>query len=196
MNAILLACIIYLAGPDVFLENSYEVGREKKATISKLNRTEGWDFRLIGSWPLDNQIIDPGNNFQTGIRIYEANKKLMDRADFIVANMVQFRGPSMDVGTAFEMGYMAGLEKPIFGYYSWEQQITQYVERVVNEYDPDSGVYFDENHMVVENFEMTDNLMMIGSINEYGYGVAENFEDAIRNIADYVINEGTEVCTN
>ena len=53
----------------------------------------------------------------TGLRIYRANIAMMDKAHFIAANVVRFRGPGMDAGTAFEMGYMRGAGKPVFGYY-------------------------------------------------------------------------------
>ena len=36
----------------------------------------------------------------------------------VIANMEPFRGPSMDVGTAFEMGYATRADIPIFGYSS------------------------------------------------------------------------------
>jgi nucleoside 2-deoxyribosyltransferase len=42
--------------------------------------------------------------------IHYANVELTDESDAICASMIRFRGPSMDVGTAFEIGYMAAQE--------------------------------------------------------------------------------------
>jgi len=102
---------VYLAGPEVFLPEPVQAGADKKATIARLQAEHNWPFKLEGLYPLDNAIENFGHNFETGMRIYHANIELMDRADFVAANMVRFRGPSMDVGTAFEMGYMRGLNK-------------------------------------------------------------------------------------
>ena len=103
---------IYLAGPEVFLPDPIGAGVAKKAIINDLNESHDWPFTLVGLYPMDNEIEDFAPNFKTGMRIYHANIDLMNKADYITANMVRFRGPSMDVGTAFEMGYMRGLNKP------------------------------------------------------------------------------------
>ena len=97
---------VYLAGPEVFLPEPVKAGEDKKDLIKRLNEQHDWPFRLVGLYPLDNEIPDFGPDRETGWRIYRANIALMDKAHVIAANMVRFRGPSMDVGTAFEMGYM------------------------------------------------------------------------------------------
>ena len=106
--------------PEVFLPNAREAGEDKKRVIERLNAREEWPFRLVGLYPLDNEIPDFAPNPETGIRIYRANIAMMDKADAVAANMVRFRGPGMDGGTAFEMGYMRGLGKPVFAYYDAE----------------------------------------------------------------------------
>ena len=100
---------IYLAGPDVFLPDPLKIAEAKKKICTK--------YGFIGIFPLDN-VLDLSNlsPFESGVRIYQNNTKLMDNCDLIVANMTPFRGPSMDVGTAFELGYMAAQGKPIFAY--------------------------------------------------------------------------------
>ena len=40
----------------------------------------------------------------------------MDGVDLVIANMTPFRGPSMDVGTAVELGYSFARGLPVFGY--------------------------------------------------------------------------------
>ena len=40
----------------------------------------------------------------------------MRSCDLLIANCTPFRGVSMDVGTAFEIGFMRALGRPVFGY--------------------------------------------------------------------------------
>jgi len=186
---------VYLAGPEVFLPDPIAAGVNKKATIERLNRENNWPFRLVGLYPMDNEIENFAHDFATGINIYHANIDLMNRADFITANMVRFRGPSMDVGTAFEMGYMAGLNKPVFAYYDAkpfygaDEKPGIYADRVANLYPISKDKPGHDAHgQSIENFQMADNLMMIGSL-ESGEGkISESFEKAVIEIANSIIN--------
>lgn len=184
---------VYLAGPEVFLSEPVKAGEEKKALIAALAEKHQWPFKLVGLYPLDNSIADFKNDFATGVRIYHANIALMQKADFILANMVRFRGPSMDVGTAFEMGYMAGLNKPVFAYYDAEPFYGQaetpllLTERVAKYWNIDpADKTKDADGIHIEQFNMVDNLMMIGAHNDTGYPIALSFEDAILNIANHI----------
>ena len=187
---------IYLAGPEVFLPDPIGAGVSKKATIERLNTLHDWPFNLVGLYPMDNEIADFAPDFKTGIKIYRANLDLMDKADFITANMVRFRGPSMDVGTAFEMGYMSGLNKAIFAYYDAkpfygaDETPGLYADRVAKYYPISAdNPGFDTHGQSIENFNMQDNLMMIGSL-ETGEGkISDSFEAAVLAIAE-AINGG------
>ena len=181
---------VYLAGPEVFLPEPIAAGVAKKARIAALSRAADWPFELAGLYPLDNEIPDFRPDFDTGMRIYRANLELMDRAYAVAANMVRFRGPSMDVGTAFEMGYMRGLGKPVFAYYDAapfygrEEAPGLYVERVrthcsVSEHAP----RVDADGLTVDDFGMADNLMMIGALESGAGAIAESFDRAIEQIA-------------
>src|SRR6185437_11053275 len=74
-----------------------------------------------------------------------------------VANLTPFRGPSMDVGTAFEIGFGAALHLPIFGYANVSELL---VQRVVRRSSPLPSAPVDENGMEVENFGFFENLMV------------------------------------
>jgi nucleoside 2-deoxyribosyltransferase len=184
---------IYLAGPEVFLPDPVGAGIAKKNKIEQLNQQNNWPFTLIGLYPLDNEIEGFAPDFTTGMKIYHANIALMDKADYITANMVRFRGPSMDVGTAFEMGYMAGLNKPVFAYYDAkpfygkDEQAGLYAERIAKFYPVSAdkeGV--DIHGQAIENFQMADNLMMVGSL-ESGIGkISDDFERAVLDIAEHI----------
>ena len=86
---------LYLAGPDVFLPNPLEVARLKQAICQNYGFTGLFPFDVS----LDLADLLP---VEQGLAIYRSNIALMNRCDLIVANMTPFRGPSMDVGTAFE----------------------------------------------------------------------------------------------
>ena len=181
---------VYLAGPEVFLPEPIAAGVEKKARIAAMSRAADWPFELAGLYPLDNEIPDFRPDFDTGIRIYRANIALMDRAYAVVANMVRFRGPSMDVGTAFEMGYMLGLGKPVFAYYDAvpfygrEEAPGLYVDRVrahCSVSAPDARV--DAGGHAIDDFEMADNLMMIGALESGAGAIAGNFDQAVMQVA-------------
>lgn len=140
---------IYLAGPDVFLPEPLKVARVKQEICQR--------YGFVGAFPFDNSLdLASLSPFEAGIAIYNSNIELMDSCDLVVANMTPFRGPSMDVGTAFEMGYMAAKGKPVFGY---TNDGRLYVERVV---ETTKGL--DQDGLSIEAFEMADNLMLEGAI--------------------------------
>ncbi len=184
---------VYLAGPEVFLPDPIGAGVAKKAKIAELNAKHNWPFTLVGLYPMDNEIQDFKHDFRTGMAIYKANIDLMQKANFVTANMVRFRGPSMDVGTAFEMGYMLGLSKPVFAYYDAEPFYGQierpgiYKDRV-NQFYPVSEIKpgTDADGQSIEDFQMSDNLMMIGALESGSGNIAESFEQVILEIAEYL----------
>jgi len=184
---------VYLAGPEVFLPDPIAAGAEKKALIKSLNEKYDWPFQLVGLYPMDNEIADFKPDFVTGLKIYDANIALMDKAHFITANMVRFRGPSMDVGTAFEMGYMRGLSKPVYAYYDAKPFYGKdeapgiYAERV-NQHYPISTEHKgkDVHGQTIEDFAMADNLMMIGSLESGAKEIAPSFELVILQIANAI----------
>ena len=140
---------IYLAGPDVFLPDPLKIAEAKKKICA--------NYGFTGIFHLDN-VLDLSNLslFESGVKIYQNNTKLMDNCDLIVANMTPFRGPSMDVGTAFELGYMAAQGKPIFAYTNDDRLYSDRVRKI----KPD----LDANGMSIELFQMHDNLMLEGAI--------------------------------
>ncbi|PXF29892.1 hypothetical protein WH50_18225 [Pokkaliibacter plantistimulans] len=144
---------VYLAGPDVFYPNARALGDAKTSLCEA--------FGLKGRFPLDKELDLTGlTPFQAGLAIYRGNLKLMDQCDIVIANLTPFRGPGMDGGTAFELGYMQAQFKQLWGY---SLDARSYQQRVVQ---PTAGV--DENGLSVERFTMADNLMMIGAIEDSG----------------------------
>ena len=171
---------LYLAGPDVFLPNPLEVARLKQAICQT--------YGFTGLFPFDVSLDLTGlSPFEQGMAIYKSNIELMNCCDLIVANMTPFRGPSMDVGTAFEMGYMAAQGKPVFGY---SNDGRLYAERVMG------SAGLDANGLSIEAFDMADNLMLEGAIvlsngclirEQAAYTELKAFEAAVKTAAERLL---------
>jgi len=106
---------------------------------------------LTGVFPLDGPYERLGglSPSEAGLAAFDICVELMDTCKLAVANMTPFRGPSMDVGTAVEMGYMYAQGKPVFGYSNT------------------SGVYSDRvspDEMFVEPFGLCEILMAPGAV--------------------------------
>jgi len=160
---------IYLAGPEVFLPDPQIVARKKRAICER----HGFE----GVFPIDSGVgQDRPSGLEAAMAIYQANVDLIRDCDLLIANMTPFRGPSMDVGTAFEMGLALALEKPVFGY---SEDRREYRERVSGATNAEVG-WRDENGLLVEDFGLGDNLMLVGAIRKAGREVAESFEACVR----------------
>ena len=200
---------IYLAGPEVFLQDPAQKGENKKAIVNSFNSEVLQDkaFQFVGLYPMDAQVNCEGKEDPaTAMRIFAADVSLMDQADLIIANITRFRSPSADVGTAFEMGYMYAQQKPVFTYYNMHEtyRITDY-----DELDSDAHTTYadkvkkfadgylvkhatDKNqdsytHMI-EDFGLADNLMLIGAMkpntaNKTDHTPAASFWDALHEAA-------------
>jgi nucleoside 2-deoxyribosyltransferase len=130
---------VYLAGPDVFLPNSAEIGRRKQTICAA--------HGLEGHYPGEGLDVSGLPLAEQARALFEGCVEMMDRCIAGLANLTPFRGPSADVGTAFEMGYLFGRGFPVFGYTS---QLGDYASRVE-----------DAEHLV-EGFGLADNLMVEG----------------------------------
>lgn len=113
---------VYLAGPTVFDPDPDAIFSQMKQTCAR--------HGLEGVSPLDNQIglqgITPGRALAR--RIVQADIDLMRRVDAGIFCLDGFRrGPEMDPGTAFEVGYMHALGKRLAG---WTRDPRQYPDRV------------------------------------------------------------------
>jgi nucleoside 2-deoxyribosyltransferase len=148
---------IYLAGPDVFLPDAVEMGRRKRELCER--------YGFIALFPLDNTVDIAAANASK--LIFEGNRAMMDQADAVIANLTPFRGPSADAGTVYELGYMAGRDKLCLGYcneplhYRDRVTRTQPLSRV-------DGVLFDGSGLVVEDFGLVDNLMIVHGLDLHG----------------------------
>jgi len=148
---------VYLAGPDVFLPDAFEIGRRKIDLCMR--------HGLSGLYPLDN-AIDPAAE-GASLRIFRGNETMMSAADAIIANLTPFRGPGADAGTVYELGYMAGRGKLCLGY---SNVPSSYADRVrgFTEVVRRDGRLVDAAGITVEDFGLGDNLMMIHALDLHG----------------------------
>lgn len=128
---------VYLAGPDVFYADARKVGNELNAMCAQAG--------LEGLFPLDNEI--PKDTQDLARVIFEKNREMIERCDGVVANISPFRGPNMDPGTSWEIGYAMALAKPVWVYTTANGNMA---DRVT-----DLGGF-----EKVENFGMPENLMI------------------------------------
>ena len=171
---------IYLAGPDVFLPNAKAVLAAKKAMCAA--------YGFEGLSPMDTELNDKANvdpTVEVAMKIYQFDASLMKQADAILANMEPFRGPSMDTGTAFEMGYMDALDKPIIGYSNnlrpYKEKYTAFNAHYFGR--PYQGKDYQDPFSIVEDFSLVDNLMMVQSVRKQGIEILPSFEEALRTAA-------------
>jgi nucleoside 2-deoxyribosyltransferase len=148
---------IYLAGPDVFLPDALDIGRRKVEICAR--------HGLTGFYPLDNTVNLSARD--ASLDIFKGNEAMMITADAIIANLTPFRGPSADAGTVYELGFMAGRGKLCFGYCN---DPTLYVNRVrkFTTVQAQDERLVDADGLTVEDFRLSDNLMMIHALEQHG----------------------------
>jgi nucleoside 2-deoxyribosyltransferase len=178
----------YLAGPDVFLPNAREIGRQKIAYLKTLG--------IVGHFPLDNEV--PAELFKDPVQasrfIGDANETMMldscrdGRIGLILANMSPFHGPSMDVGTAFEVGFMSALSYKnnviIIGYTSdtrsFELRVVEEIYGGWSAITHKNGIPHGPDGTMIEAFGGADNLMITNAILRTEGAIFPTFEDAAR----------------
>ncbi len=145
---------IYLAGPEVFFPAT-----EHQAIVAEKKRLLR-EYGFEGIDPLETELAfsDAEAKLRRGHRIFRANRELMDSCDAIIANLTPFRGISADPGTVYEVGYMIGQGKPAFGF---TLDNRYYRERA-------GSTELDDLGHTVEDFEMSDNLMIEGGLHDSG----------------------------
>jgi nucleoside 2-deoxyribosyltransferase len=144
---------IYLAGPEVFLPDAIAMGARKAAMCAA--------HGLEGAFPLDAQLDLAGlPKAEAARRISQANEGLMRSCAALIANLTPFRGVSMDSGTAFEVGFMRALGRPVLGYTNvtadYRTRAQAYRRAVPHTTLPD----FDHPGAEIEDFDGAENLMI------------------------------------
>ena len=151
---------VYLAGPEVFLANARKIGAQKRAICAR--------HGLVGVFPDDHEDgCDPAlPPAERGLSISRGMERIMRGCDAMIVNFTPFRGPSADVGSTYEMGFMRALGRPIFAYSnddrSFLDRVTAYCAGHVRVRP--TGEREDLDGMVIEPFGLHDNLMLVGGV--------------------------------
>lgn len=152
---------IYLAGPDVFLPNAIEQGE----CLKKLCRAYGFK----GCYPMDN-LITGSSPQEIAKGIGEANQKMIEKCDIVIANLSPFRGPEPDSGTVWEVGYAQGLGKQVLAYSTDRRSLKERTQVMLGLGDKES----DHEGMSIEDFGLSHNLMFAHLV------LAESFEECLK----------------
>jgi nucleoside 2-deoxyribosyltransferase len=151
---------VYLAGPEVFLANAREIGLRKRAICER--------HGVIGVFPADEEeACSPSmTRPERGLAISRAMERVMRVCDAMIVNLTPFRGPSADVGAAYEMGFMRALGRPIFAYTNDDRplfdRVVEFCGGIIRERP--TGEHEDSDGMAIEPFTLRDNLMLEGGV--------------------------------
>lgn len=171
--------VVYLAGPGVFRADAELYGALQKSICDSNG--------LAGMFPLDGLIaegVSDEGKIELARRIYWSNTAMMDLADGVVADITPFRGPNMDPGTAFEIGYFAAREKPIFCFTKDHTSILSRMRAAGLTSVGDK----DLQGLIIEDFGLSENLMIAVPAK----GVYESAQEAIEAAGKYFAEERTE----
>ncbi|MDQ0504307.1 nucleoside 2-deoxyribosyltransferase [Xanthobacter agilis] len=148
---------LYLAGPEVFLDDAREIGRRKLELCER--------FGFSGLFPIDGEplLVDDAGTLARAI--FANNLALMRTADAVLANLTPFRGVSADPGTAFEVGFAFALGKPVAAYSNVPGQLLHRAHAAIGHAaigaaGAGSAHTFLADGLHVEDFGHFDNLML------------------------------------
>ncbi|MDX2494792.1 MAG: nucleoside 2-deoxyribosyltransferase [Desulfuromusa sp.] len=138
---------IYLAGPDVFLENAKKHGEVLKRKCLA--------YGFEGLFPLDN-IVQGDTKEELAKKIKDGNIDLIKSCDIVIANLSPFRGPEPDSGTVWEVGFAQALGKKVIGYCHDRRDLKTKTQDILGLNDSSDR---DAQNLEIEDFGLTHNLM-------------------------------------
>jgi len=156
---------IYLAGPEVFLPNAIEIGEALKQHCLH--------YGFEGNFPLDN-VISGSSPYEIALRIKEANQKMIQECDILIANLSPFRGPEPDSGTVWEVGYAQGLGKQVIAFSNDRRSLKERTQTMLHL----GKSAIDNEGMHLEDFGLSHNLMFAHII------IASTFEACLKSLRD------------
>ena len=157
---------IYIAGPDVFEEESVEIGKGYVQLCKK--------YGYRGQYPLDNVVDFNQNKQKIALDIFVANKNMIDESDIVIANLNMFRGKEADSGTVWECGYAFAKGKKVYAYALDRRPM---IERVHEQQELSDDATLCQDGKIIEDFGLSHNLMMLDII------VAQSAKECLKFIA-------------
>jgi nucleoside 2-deoxyribosyltransferase len=181
---------VYLAGPEVFVRTAIALGAAKVEICAR--------YGLDGKYPLDGQVdVSHLPLAEQGYAIARANEAVMIDCDAGIANLTPFRAAGMDVGTAYEIGFMRGHGKRVFGYtnsdLSFFERVRKFNGGILKKRSKryPGFLFEDDLKMGVEEFKFTENLMIETAVYESGAPVVRG---KTKRSARYTDLAAFEIC--
>ncbi len=166
---------VYLAGPDSFHPNAEAITANKIAICEK--------YGLAGIAPrLPGASGPPGR--AAAMARYRDDLARLTSCQALIANMSPFRGTGMDAGTAFEMGMMAGLSRPVVAYSldrrDYAQRITELHAVIGEPLKRDGDRLETSDGIEVEAYGLADNYKVSCAAEAAAAPLVHEFEEAVR----------------
>jgi nucleoside 2-deoxyribosyltransferase len=177
---------VYLAGPDVFLPEAAALAAAKRKLCA--------DYGFVGVAPVDSETdLSALSKRAAAMRISADNEGLIRSCNLLTANLTPFRGPSADIGTAYEMGFARALGLPVFAYSNVVGSLLERTRGALGAQvkERPAGGCEDADRMLIEDFGCADNLMLVGAVEACGSQVVVNPTPADRRFVDLA---GFEAC--
>lgn len=181
------------------LDNQMEACLLEDLSLSTPNKFSGEHFSLPGAqtdisfeqcW---NACVNKQQQTSPALAyaIYQANIQKMEEAQAMLANVDPFRGPHMDPGTAFEIGFFVAKAKPVVCYTHRPSTVLERVRQWSGEVRGAAPEMRDRDNRLIEDFNLQENLMIEGSLwkqhQKYPLPsvVCHSFEEAVKNLASF-----------
>lgn len=152
---------LYIAGPDIFAPDAEHRFRMMRHACRKAG--------FVPLTPADLALPANLGRRELAAWIKDSNRRMIDMADAVIANISPFRGPNMDPGTAWEIGYAEAKGLPVF---LWSEATPNLEERTAGENGRDALGW------MIESFGLSENLMI--AVNPGS--ISTSFEEALRQI--------------
>lgn len=165
---------LYLAGPEVFLQNAIENAEQQREVCRR--------YGFIPLHPMDNNLDLGNKDLETAMRIYRGDVEQVENCDVVVANCNSFRGVCMDDGTAYELGYGNALGKPSYGYIERLGSLVERTKLLYPNHPFNGNIHIDKDgYLLIDDFGTSINLMMQCGMQFRGGKLVEgNFEECLR----------------
>lgn len=161
---------VYCAGPGCFSPD-IEKEAQKQRDLCE-------EYGLTALIPIDSFVDFNQPKLDIAKDIFNKNIEMINKADFVVVNIENFRGFELDTGTSFEIGMAYALNIPVFGYlHSYPKTYKDKMFGLIHEVD---GVWYDSNGYRVEDFNGVCNLMVDLACD----GVYKTFEECLKKIKE------------
>jgi nucleoside 2-deoxyribosyltransferase len=170
---------IYLAGPDVFLPDAAALAAAKHKLCA--------DYGFVGVAPAESETdLSLLPKRATAMQISADNEDLIRSCDLLIANLTPFRGPSADIGTAYEVGFARALGLPVYAYSNVAGSLLERTRGALGAQVQEraGGGLEDADRMLIEDFDCVDNLMLDGAAEASGSQIVINPTPADRRFID------------